>query len=102
MENFLGIAIGLCTFLIIGMFHPIVIKAHYYFGLGCRWCFALAGVLFAMASLCVASLFWSIILGVIAFSSFWSVLEVTEQEKRVERGWFPANPKRMKQTEIQK
>ena len=27
-----GIIIGICTFLIIGMFHPIVIKAEYYFG----------------------------------------------------------------------
>ena len=29
-----------------------------------------------------------------AFSSFWSILELFQQEKRVERGWFPKNPKR--------
>ncbi|MDE5838463.1 MAG: DUF4491 family protein, partial [Paramuribaculum sp.] len=28
--NFTGLIIGLCTFLIIGLFHPIVIKCHYY------------------------------------------------------------------------
>ncbi|MBQ5864199.1 MAG: DUF4491 family protein, partial [Bacteroidales bacterium] len=27
-------------------------------------------------------------------SSFWSILEVFEQKKRVEKGWFPKNPKR--------
>ena len=25
-----GIAIGICTFLIIGLFHPVVVKAEYY------------------------------------------------------------------------
>ena len=30
--NFIGILIGLSTFLTIGVFHPIVIKAEYYFG----------------------------------------------------------------------
>ncbi|OYP40493.1 hypothetical protein CG709_05125 [Lachnotalea glycerini] len=28
------------------------------------------------------------------FSCFWSVQELVEQEKRVEKGWFPKNPKR--------
>lgn len=30
--NFSGIIIGAATFLCIGMFHPIVIKAEYHFG----------------------------------------------------------------------
>lgn len=94
-----GIAIGLCTFLIIGAFHPIVIKAHYYFGVGCRWVFGLAALLFATGSLLSDSLFLSIMLGVLAFSSLWSILEIGEQEKRVARGWFPANPKRRKKAQ---
>ncbi|MBR1946747.1 MAG: DUF4491 family protein, partial [Bacteroidaceae bacterium] len=28
------------------------------------------------------------------FSSFWSIGEVFAQKRRVEKGWFPANPKR--------
>ena len=32
-----GIAIGICTFLIIGLFHPIVVKAEYYWGTRCWW-----------------------------------------------------------------
>lgn len=27
-----GLVIGICTFLIIGLFHPIVVKAEYYWG----------------------------------------------------------------------
>ena len=30
--HMLGLAIGLCTFLIIGLFHPVVIKSEYHFG----------------------------------------------------------------------
>ena len=36
----------------------------------------------------------STLLGVTAFSSLWSILELFKQRKRVEKGWFPVNPKR--------
>ena len=49
--NWSGITVGLATFLIIGIFHPIVIKAEYHFGKRCWWAFALAGVLFGALSL---------------------------------------------------
>ena len=54
--NFSGIIVGLATFLIIGIFHPIVIKAEYHFGKQCWWAFALAGVAFAVLSLFMKSL----------------------------------------------
>ena len=92
--NFGGIIVGLATFLIIGAFHPIVIKAEYYIGKQCWWVFLLAGLIFAVASLFVENWVGSTILGVIAFSSFWSILELFEQEERVKKGWFPANPKK--------
>ena len=92
--NFSGIIVGLATFLIIGIFHPIVIKAEYHFGKQCWWAVALAGVAFAVLSLFLESLVWATITGVTAFSCFWSIHELIEQEKRVGRGWFPANPKR--------
>ena len=94
--NFLGVIIGVVTFLIIGLFHPLVIKAEYYIGVKSWWLFLLLGVLSAMASLLVANLILSILLGVVAFSSFWSIGEVFQQKKRVEKGWFPANPKKKK------
>ena len=92
--NFLGIIIGVATFLIIGLFHPLVIKAEYYMGVKSWWLFLLLGILSAIASLLVVNLIISILLGVVAFSSFWSIGEVFQQKKRVEKGWFPANPKR--------
>lgn len=94
--NFSGIIIGVATFLIIGLFHPLVIKAEYYIGVKSWWLFMLLGIISVVASLLVESLTLSILLGVVAFSSFWSIGEVFEQKKRVERGWFPANPKKKK------
>ena len=45
MENhLLGLVIGIATFLIIGLFHPVVIKAEYYWGTGCWWIFLLLGI----------------------------------------------------------
>ena len=55
---FTGIIIAVCTFLTIGIWHPIVIKT------------------------------------VFGASALWGIGELFEQKKRVERGWFPKNPKR--------
>ena len=92
--NFSGIILGLVAFLCIGLFHPLVIKGEYYFGTKCWWAFALVGVLMLVGSLLIENIYFSIILGVISFSCVWSILELFEQKKRVERGWFPRNPKR--------
>ena len=81
--NFAGIIVGLATFLIIGVFHPIVIKAEYYLGTRCWWMFLLAGIIFGALSLLVTDLIFSTILGVTAFSSFWSIHELKEQKERV-------------------
>ncbi|MDD7010594.1 MAG: DUF4491 family protein [Candidatus Cryptobacteroides sp.] len=92
--NYVGVIIGLATFLIIGLFHPIVIKAEYHFGKQCWWVFEIAGLLFCLGSLLVENIICSSLSGVTAFSCFWSILELFEQEKRVKKGWFPSNPKR--------
>lgn len=84
----------MATFLIIGFFHPIVIKAEYHFGTNCWWAFLAAGLMFIGCSILITSQMASIILGVIGCSCLWSILEVFEQKKRVMKGWFPMNPKR--------
>ncbi len=89
-----GLGIGIGTFLTIGLFHPVVIKAEYYWGTRCWWLFLLLGLGGVAASVCVENLFWSSLLGVFAFSSFWSIKEIFEQEERVRKGWFPKNPRR--------
>lgn len=92
--NWTGIIIGIASFLTIGLFHPLVIKAEYHLGRKCWWAFLLAGVLCCAASLWSQDDVLSIILGVVAFSSFWSIGEIFAQHKRVQKGWFPMNPKR--------
>lgn len=94
--NFNGLIIGAATFLCIGAFHPLVIKAEYHFGTGCWWFFLLLGLVCIAGSLAVANAIASTLLGVVAFSSLWSILELFKQEKRVEKGWSPKNPKRGK------
>lgn len=92
--HFDGIIIGICTFLIIGMFHPIVIKAEYYWGTRCWWIFLLLGIAGIALSLLTNDILTSSLLGVFSFSSFWSIKEIFEQRERVLKGWFPMNPKR--------
>lgn len=92
--HFEGLLIGIVTFLIIGLFHPLVIKAEYYFGAKCWRVFLLGGIGGTVAALLIGNVLWSAICGVFAFSSFWSIKEIFEQEKRVRKGWFPRNPKR--------
>lgn len=93
--DFVGLIIGSCTFLIIGIFHPIVIKAEYHFGVGCWWAFLVVGLAGVAVSLFVNNFILSTLIGVVAFSSFWSILELFKQRERVSKGWFPANPKRI-------
>ena len=89
-----GLFIGICTFLIIGLFHPVVVKAEYYWGTKCWWIFLVLGIVGTIAALWVTNVLWSSLLGVFAFSSFWTIKEIFEQEERVRKGWFPANPKK--------
>ncbi len=92
--NFIGLIIAVATFFIIGLFHPIVIKSEYYFGVKCWWVFLIFGIAFVGISLFVENHIISTILGVVGCSCLWSILELFEQRKRVEKGWFPKNPNR--------
>lgn len=87
-----GILIGLCSFLLIGLFHPIVIKAEYYFSKRIYPLFIIAGIVCLFVAFFLENQFLSSLLGVTGFSSFWSVKELFEQERRVQKGWFPKNP----------
>ena len=89
-----GLLIGAATFLTIGLFHPLVIKAEYYLGVRCWWMFLVAGIVGVIGSLFVCSSLLSTLLGVCAFSSFWSIIERFQQRERVRKGWFPKNPNR--------
>ena len=92
--NLSGLIIAICTFVIIGVFHPIVIKSEYYFGTRCWWFFALCGVAFIALSLFISNSIISPLIGVMGCACLWSIHEIFEQKKRVENGWFPKNPRR--------
>ena len=91
--NFEGILIGIASLLIIGLFHPIVIKCEYYFSQRVWPLFLIVGLLLLAAALFVQGLF-SILLALIGVACLWSIREIKEQAQRVAKGWFPKNPNR--------
>jgi hypothetical protein len=58
-----GIMIGVATFLIIGIFHPLVTKGEYYFGVRIWWIFLLMGIAAVIGSVLVENIVWSTLLG---------------------------------------
>ena len=92
--NVTGLVIGAAAFLCIGVFHPIVIKAEYYWGVRCWWLFQLFGIGCLAGSLFANGVVPAALMGVAGFSSLWSIIELFKQRERVRKGWFPRNPKR--------
>jgi Flp pilus assembly protein TadB len=89
-----GIIIGLSAFIIIGIFHPLVIRGEYYFGVSIWFLFLILGIIFCVISIFIHNLIISAVLSVAGFSCFWSILEIFRQRERVKKGWYPENPKR--------
>lgn len=100
--HFTGIVIAVSTFLIIGMCHPLVIKQEYYTGTKYWWVYLIGGL--ALISVAFIAPNWfanehvgiavAAILGVAGASLLWGIGELFAQKKRVQKGWFPMNPKR--------
>lgn len=92
--NWTGVIIGVISFLTIGIFHPIVIKGEYYFSAKIWPFFLIAGIGFCAISIFVENVIGSAALAVVGFSCLWSIGELKDQEERVRKGWFPANPQK--------
>lgn len=92
--NWSGLILGTVCFLLIGLGHPLVIKSEYYWGKKVWPGFLVGGLAFMAASLFVHDAVLSALLGVAGCTLLWGIGELFEQEKRVEKGWFPANPKK--------
>ena len=84
-----GLLIALFTYACVGLFHPIVIKAEYYFTKRIWPVFLVVGIASIIASLFIANRDARICLSVFGMSCMWSIHELFMQEKRVEKGWFP-------------
>ena len=118
---FTGIIIAVMTFLAIGLWHPIVIKTdrhndvlgHRYMASDCHQdrvllghsplgTLSVGGYLLLRGctlhgkrlSVVVPGGVWRLFLGVFGASALWGIGELFSQKKRVEKGWFPMNPKR--------
>lgn len=94
--NFVGITIGVISFFIIGVFHPIVIKCEYYFSDRVWPVFFVLGIASIIGSLFISNNIITASLGVLGCTFLWSIGELKEQKERVEKGWFPRNPNRSK------
>ncbi|WP_027399159.1 DUF4491 family protein [Anaerovorax odorimutans] len=94
--NFTGIIIGIISFIIIGIFHPIVIKCEYYFSDKIWPAFLILGLISISASFFVHNTIVTTVLGVLGCVLLWSIFELKEQKERVRKGWFPCNPNRNK------
>ena len=91
---FTGIIIAVCTFLTIGIWHPIVIKTEYYYGTRPWVAYLVTGIVCIVGALFIENMLLSAIVGVFGASALWGIGELFSQKKRVEKGWFPMNPKR--------
>ena len=97
--HFEGLIIAVITFVIIGIFHPIVIHSEYRWGTKCWPVFALLGLGTLIPSFFIETTVISSILAVLSCILFWSVKELYDQKKRVLKGWFPMNPDRKSEYE---
>lgn len=86
-----GLLVGV---LLIGIFHIIVLKAEYYLTKNVWPIFLVLGLLFLAVSLVISDVAVSSIIASLGVTCLWSIKELFEQEERVRKGWFPANPKR--------
>ena len=98
--NFSGILTAGISFLVIGIFHPIVIRAEYYYTKRCWPFFLVAGLACLGLSAFAKQEMPSVLLGVLGCTFLWSIQELYEQEERVRKGWFPENPNRRSRTNV--
>jgi hypothetical protein len=91
---FTGLIIGVAAFLIIGIFHPIIIKCEYFFTDRIWPVFLITGIAAVAVSCFVQQIIVSAILAIFGCTCLWSIIELKEQRERVRKGWFPENPAR--------
>ena len=92
--NYSGLILGVATFLLIGVFHVIVVKGEYYFSKKIWPLFLATGITSLFISLFISSPVISSLIAVFGISCLWIIRELFEQEDRAKKGWFPKNPKR--------
>lgn len=86
--------ISTLIFFMIGISYPIVIKCEYYYGTKYWYIFLIIAIISLIISLFISNEIISCIIGGFAALNIWIIVELFEQPERVEKGYFPINPKR--------
>jgi len=92
--NFFGLILGVFMLLVIGFGHIFIIKCEYHFGTKLWPIFLIIALSSITASIFVKTELVSGVLGIVGFIFLWSIHEIFKQKGRVQKGWFPKNPKR--------
>lgn len=92
--NFWGLAFAGMTFVAIGVGFLWVIKLEYFVGAHVARAVGALGIAVAMASAFLPGFAASAIAGMIAGTIFWGATELPDQQERVRKGMFRANPRR--------
>lgn len=99
--NTTGIFLGLFTTVAIGLGFVWVIKLEYYVGAHVAKAVAALGVTIVVASLFIHDFTLSAIVGIIGATIVWGATELPDQEERVARGLFPANPRKRARKQVE-
>lgn len=81
---FTGIIIAVCTFLTIGIWHPIVIKTEYRWGTRPWVVYLLIGIACIIAALFIENTILSAVIGVFGASALWGIGGVLPEETGTE------------------
>ncbi|MCP4551261.1 MAG: DUF4491 family protein [Bacteroidetes bacterium] len=92
--NLTGLIVGFAAFVIIMFARYSCIVGEYYFTKIFWIVFLIIGLLSVAISFILTNIIFSTIVAIIGFNYLWGVNEIIEQEQRVNKGWFPKNPKR--------
>ena len=71
-----------------------MIKTEYHWGTRPWIVYLLIGLICIIAALFIENTIVSAVVGVFGASALWGIGELFSQKKRVQKGWFPMNPKR--------
>ena len=92
--NLAGLIVGGATFLIIIFGRYACIAGEYHFTKRLWIAFLISGSGALIAALFIDNLITASIVSIFGLTMLWGIHEIIEQEERVNKGWFPSNPKR--------
>ena len=92
--NFTGFIFACITLAAVGLGFLWVIKLEYHVGAHLAWQVGILGGVVVLGSLIVPGFTASAVVGIVGGTIIWGATELPDQESRVRKGIFPANPKK--------